>query len=224
MYTSVRLAIQHAGHGRMEGHARGNADNCRFESRFVIFALSLRDDPLFGRDVSLFSDLAVSKHGRGAPSAHFVAVRSGWILESFSIGERHDASRLIARTSSESRLRIYFDPNPDGSRTFSDRSSFMKGELIATYQAEEYLQIDQVAGNFETRVNYALLESTPFKFAGVCVDMADFACNLAEASHGSGSEPDPEPEEIPLEEPFARHGEGLFVNRFMLGGTMFAAG
>src|SRR5262249_10932638 len=113
-------------------------------------------------------------------------------------------------------------PHPDGSRRFDDRASFMKGELVAVYEAEEYFQIDPRAGVFYTRVNYSALTSTPFTFKGRTVDLGPLFPRMVEASHGDNPEPLPDPEPIPDEEPFTNRGPGVFANHFPVGGTLIA--
>lgn len=223
--TAVRYAMQFAGRGRLEGHPPGDADGARFEGRFVIFSITGPSGPVFGQDVSLFSADCVAEHGRGAQSAHFVAVRSGYVLESFSTGDENFEGHMIGRTSSKTRLRVYFDPNPDGSRSFEDRASFLKGELVATYQAEEFFQIDPRGDIFDTRVNYTLLDSAPFSYQDQTVDLAEVAPRMVELSHGHNPEDDPEPEPIPHdEEPFTNRGPGAFAQRFPVAGTLIAVG
>lgn len=219
----VRLVLQLAGRGRLEGHPPGNVDGARFEGRFVIFGAFGKDGPLFGEDVSLFDAGAVTAHGRGPQSAHLVAVRSGHAMEGFGTGDGGDfPGHVFGRTSSATRLRVYFDSSPDGSRSFDDRASFMKGTLIATYKAEEYFQINPRSGTFVTRVNYTILDSEPFTLNGVTVDLGALYPSMVEHSHGQNPEPDPNPESIPDEEPFANRGAGTFADRFSVGGTVFA--
>jgi hypothetical protein len=218
----VRLALQIAGRGRLEGHPPGQVDGARFEGRFVIFAMTAADGPVFGEDVSLFDDVCVQRFGRGPQSAHFVAMRSGYVLEGFDTGSGDFIGNTIGRTSSETRFRIYYDAQPDGSRSFDDRKSFMNGTLVATYQAEEYFQINPRAGVFDTRVNYRLVDSAPFTHRGQTMDFADFAPRMAEMSHGNNPEPDPNPEAIPNEAPFTNRAPGVFADRFPLGGSILA--
>lgn len=220
---TTRLAMQVAGRGRLEGHPPGEVDGARFEGRFVIYALADSDGPVFGQDVSLFSAEAVAAHGRGPQSAHLVAVRSGVVLEGFVTGDDTIEGHTIGRTSASTRLRIYYDPNPDGSRSFTDRASFMGGPLVATYEAQEYFQIDRRAEVFETRVDYRVLESTPFELAGVTVDFGQLAPHMVELSHGHLPEPDPTPEQIPQEEPFLVGGPGVFADHFPVGGAIIAS-
>jgi hypothetical protein len=222
---SARLALQFAGRGRLEGHPPGDIDGARFEGRFVIYGMTGIDGPVFGEDVSLFDPDRVASHGRGPQSAHFVAVRSGFALEGFDTGDKEFTGHTIGRSSSQTRLRIFFDGQPDGTRGFEDRASFFRGELVATYKAEEFFQINPRAGVFDTRVNYTLLESTPFTFKGCTVDFSELAPRLAELSHGHNPEDDPDPEPIPHDEPpFNNRGPGEFAQRFPVGGALLAAG
>jgi hypothetical protein len=220
---TTRLAMQIAGRGRLEGHPPGEVDGARFEGRFVIYALAGADGQVLGEDVSLFSADAVAAHGRGPQSAHLVAVRSGFVLEGFVTGDDTTDGHTIGRTSATTRLRIYYDANPDGTRSFTDRASFMRGALVATYKAEEYFQIDPRAEVFDTRVDYRLLESKPFEHGGTTVDFGDLAPHMVELSHGHLPEPDPTPEQIPAEEPFLAGGPGVFADHFPVGGAIIAS-
>lgn len=220
----VRLVLQLAGRGRLEGHPPGNVDGARFEGRFVIFGAFGENGPLFGEDVSLFDQKVVASHGRGPQSAHLVAVRSGYAMEGFGTGTGDDfPGHVFGRTSSATRLRVFFDPSPDGARSFDDRQSFMKGSLVATYKAEEYFQINPRSGTFVTRVNYSILDSEPFTSNGVTADLGGLFPTMVEHSHGQNPEPDPNPETIPDEEPFVHGGAGTFADRFAVGGTVFAS-
>ncbi len=220
---TTRLAMQIAGRGRLEGHPPGQVDGARFEGRFVIYALAGADGQVLGEDVSLFSAAAVAAHGRGPQSAHLVAVRSGVVLEGFVTGDDTIGGHTIGRTSASTRLRIYYDANPDGTRSFTDRDSFMRGELVATYQAEEYFQIDPRAEVFDTRVDYRVMESKPFEHEGTTVDFGEVAPHMVELSHGHLPEPDPSPEQIPAEEPFLAGGPGIFADHFPVGGAILAS-
>lgn len=215
--------MQFGGRGRLEEHPPGVVDGARFEGRFVIFAMSDRDGPLFGDNVSLFDEKTAASQGRGPQSAHLVAVRSGITMEGFvTDGEGDFLGHTYGRTTTSTRLRVFFDANPDGSRHFDDRAAFMKGELVATYQAEEFFQINPRAGVFDTRVNYTILSSTPFTFNGKTVDLGQLYPRMVEASNGHNPEPDPNPETIPDEAPFNERGPGTFASRFPVGGSLFA--
>lgn len=216
--------MQIGGRGRLEGHPPGEVDGARFEGRFVIFALADQDGAVFGPDVSLFDPSLVEQFGRGAQSAHLVAVRSGITLEGFVTDEGDDfVGHVYGRSSLESRFRIYFDATPDGSRHYDDRDSFTRGELVATYQAEEYFQINPRAGVFDTRVSYSLVSSKPFTFMSRTVDLGEMYPRLVEISHGNNPEPDPNPEPIPDEAPFNVREPSVFANRFPVGGSLFVA-
>jgi hypothetical protein len=221
---TASLAMQIAGQGRVEEHPPGQLDGARFEGRFVIWAMNGGEGPVFGEEVSLFDQKCVQQHGRGPQCAHFVALRSGSVLETFSTGEEGFAGHLVGRTTSKTRLRIYYDPQPDGSRRYEDRASFLKGELVATYKAEEFAQFDAKGDTFDTRVSYTLLESKPFTFKDRTVDLADLAPRMSELSHGRMPKTSPQPEPIPHEEePFSLKGPGHFTDRFPVGGTLLSA-
>lgn len=223
MSASVSLALQIAGQGRLEGHPPGELDGARFEGRFVIWGMTGPDGPLFGEDVSQHDADQAAAVGRGPQSAHLVALRCGLALEAFSTGDDEFVGHTFGRSSSKTRLRIFFDEAPDGTRSFSDRASFMRGEEVAVYQAEEFFQMDGDSGIFETRVNYTLLESTPFTFKGVTVDFADIARQMSEISLGRNPTEGPE-EEIPhTEAPYDAGGPGTFAERFAVGGTIMVA-
>lgn len=221
---STRLALQIAGRGRLEGHPPGDVDGARFEGRFVIYSMMGPKGQVFGEDVSLFDPEAVARHGRGPQSAHLVAVRSGFAMEGFDVGDDSIEGLTIGRSSARTRLRVYYDAAPDGTRRFDDRTSFRSGALVATYQAEEFFQIDPRAGVFDTRVNYTILESTPFTHGGETVDFGELAPQMVELSHGHNPEPDPNPETIPDEEPFTDRGPGVFADHFVVGGAILATG
>jgi len=218
------LAIQVVGRGRMEEHPPGQPDGARYEGRFVIYAMADETGPMFGGDVSLFDAGCVAKFGRGPQSAHFVAVRSGYTLEGSDTSSSDLVGQMIGRGSMNSRWKVYFDPSPDGSRDFDDRASFTRGELVATYSAEEFFQVNTRAEVFDTRVDYVMLESKPFEFMGRSVDLAEIAPRMTELSHAHLPEPDPNPETIPDEEPFTHRGPGVFANHFPVGGTVIAVG
>src|SRR5919112_2662536 len=132
----ARLAMQIGGRGFLEAHPPNDVTGARFEGRFVIYSMMSHGSPVFGDDVSLFERDGAAQHGLGPGSAHFIAMRSGFGLESFHTGDDEFVGHLYARTSARTRLRIYFDAAPDGSRSFEDRDSFTRGRLIATYRAE----------------------------------------------------------------------------------------
>ncbi|MBC3194880.1 hypothetical protein H7X46_27895 [Pseudonocardia sp. C8] len=220
--AAARLAVQVAGRGRMEDHPPGQPDGARYEGRFVIYAMADDKGPLFGEDVSLFDSDVVARLGRGPQSAHFVAVRSGYTVEGFDTSSPELVGQTVGRGSINSRWRVYFDPHPDGSRSFDDRASFMRGTLVATYSAEEFFQVNTRAEVFDTRVDYVILESEPFEFMGRRIDLAEIAPRMTELSHAHLPEPDPDPEPVPDEEPFSRGGPGVFANHFPVGGTVIA--
>jgi len=206
----------------MEAHPPGDVDGTRFEGRFVIYAMNAPSGPVFGADVSLFDEELVASVGRGPQSAHLVCVRSGFVLQGFVTSSGDMEGHTVGRTSVETRWKVYFDPSPDGSRRFDDRESFTRGQLVATYAAEEFFQIDGRAEVFDTRVNYSILESVPFEFRDHRVDLGKLAPRLTALSHGHLPETNPNPEIIPQEDPFLAKGPGVFASHFAVGGTILA--
>jgi hypothetical protein len=218
--SHARLAMQIGGRGFLEAHPPNDVTGARFEGRFVIYSMMSHGSPVFGDDVSLFERDGAAQHGLGPGSAHFVAMRSGFGLESFHTGDDEFVGHLYARTSARTRLRIYFDAAPDGSRSFEDRDSFTRGRLIATYRAEEFFQLDSRAGVFDTRVSYTLIESSPFTFMDTTLDLAEVAPSMTDLSSGHAPEDAPRPIPIPHEEePFTDRGPGVFAQRFPVGGA-----
>jgi hypothetical protein len=220
-----QFVIQHAGQGRLEAHPPGDLDGARFEGRFVFWGVSGPHGAVFGEDVSLFDGRQVAKTGRDVRAAYLVAIRSGYALEGFSSSDPDGGyvGHTFGRASAKTRLQVFFDAAPDGSRSFSDRESFTRGELVATYRAEEYFQMDTRAAIFDTRVLYSLLDSRPFTLHGVTVDLGALAPHMVENSHGHNPEPGVA-EPIPHQEPpFAHRGPGTFAERFAVGGMIVAA-
>jgi hypothetical protein len=216
------MVMDTVGRGFLED---GKPDGARYEGRFVIYAMDGGNAPVFGKDVSLFDPACVKAHGAGVQCAHFVALRSGHILQAFGTGDGKDFPGLEAGRTSNAGLRIYYDPHPDGTRNFENHASFLKGQLIATYDAEEYFQIDPQAGVLYTRVSYTLLKSKPFSYLGHTVDLADLAPRMTELSQGHLPSPDPTPQAIPNESPyFSNKGPGQFTKHFGVGGSMLAVG
>ena len=220
MQPTFRSVMQTAGRGKLEDHDP-DAPGTRFEGRFVVFALSHRDGPLF-EDASLFDPGFTADRGRGVASAHLVAVRSGITMEDLTTDGDDFVGHGYGRTSMSTRLRIYFDAAPDGSRSFDDRAAFTRGELVATYEAEEFFQSDARAGVFKSTVNYQVLSSTPFTLHGKTVDLGALYPSMVEMALGHDAEPDPGQEAIPDEPPFDAKGAGVFANRFAVGASLFA--
>jgi hypothetical protein len=221
--TDLCLGMQVAGCASFAQRSLGSDDTTnRFAVRSLIFALSDRDGPVFGPDVSLFDPRAAAQHGRGPQSAHFFAVWSGSVLESFATdsgdaGQNH----IFARTSATTRLRIYFDPQPNGTRSFGDGGMFTTGAPVAVYAGEGYFQMDRLDETLDIRANYAILESTPMTFNGVTVDLGALYPRMVEVSRGRESALRDPSEDADAPSP-ARCRDGIPSFRFSTGGTLFA--
>lgn len=232
------MAMQVGGRGRIESpggldpHGTFAVDGARFQGRFVIYSIDGDGAPIFGNDVSLFDSNCVAKFGRGPQCAHFVGVLNGRILEAFDTGEPGFVGHLVGRTGPTDgppkrgeRLRIFFDPHPDGTRNFENLASFEKGDIIARYKVSEFFQIDLRAAIFNSRGNYSLIESKPVTFGGRTVDFKDVAPRITQIWHAHMPEPDPDPDPIPTDqEPYGDKGPGQFDLRFPIGGMLMNAG
>jgi hypothetical protein len=225
IFSPLHMALQFVGRGYLEADEGPNGPGgSRFEGRFVIYGLSGAAGPVAGDDVSLLREDGGRGHFAGAGAAHFTAVRTGDHFEHLSTSDDEFVGLEVGRSSSTTRLKVYFDAKPDGTRAFPDGDSFRRGVLVATYQADEYTQIDARAGVFNTRVNYTLLESTPLSYRGTRIDFAELAPTMVEFSHGHAPEALSVTQPIPCEEaPFDRHGPGVFDRQFSVGGTMLVA-
>jgi hypothetical protein len=232
------MAMQVAGRGRIEApnglqpHNTLDFDGARFQGRFVIYSIDGDGEPVFGNDSSLFDRDCVAKFGRGPQCAHFVGVLNGMVLEAFDTGEPGFVGHLVGRTGPTNgppdpgeRLRIFFDPHPDGTRNFENLASFERGEIIARYKVSEFFQVDARAAIFNSRGNYYLIESKPVTFNGRTVDFADIAARVTQIWHAHMPESDPEPDPIPTDqEPYGSKGAGKFDLRFPIGGMLLNAG
>lgn len=232
------MAMQVAGRGRIEApdgldsHGTFAVDGARFQGRFVIYSIDGDGEPIFGNEASLFDADCVAKFGRGPQCAHFVAVLNGMILEAFDTGEPGFVGHLVGRTGPTDappkqgeRLRIFFDPHPDGTRNFEDLRSFERGEVIARYKVSEFFQVDLRAAIFNSRGNYFLVESKPVTFNGRTVNFNDIAPRITQIWHAHMPEPDPDPDPIPTDqEPYGPKGPGKFDLRFPIGGMLMSSG
>lgn len=232
------MAMQVGGRGRIEKpkgvdpHGTFAVDGVRFQGRFVVYSIDGDGEPIFGSDNSLFDDHCVARFGRGPQCAHFVAVLNGMVTEAFDTGDQNFVGHIVGRTGPTDgppkqgeRLRIFFDPQPDGKRTFENLASFERGEVIARYKVSEFFQFDLRAGIFNSRGNYSLIESKPVTYAGRTIDFKDIAPRITQIWHARQPEPDPEPDPIPIDqEPYGSKGPGQFDLRFPIGGMLMNAG
>src|SRR5206468_340884 len=114
---------------------------------------------------------------RGVQCAHLVVVGNAYVLETFDTSSPdlvgHDAFRLAGEV-----WRIYFDPAPNGTRSFEDLASFEKGDPVAVYKVREFATADPVADLVLARNDQELINSTPFTLKGVTVDFKNVAPRL----------------------------------------------
>jgi hypothetical protein len=213
------LTMQIAGRGRIEGPDAGS----RFQGRFVIWSLEGREESVLGPDVSLFDGSCAAQFGRGAQCAHLVAVLNGFVLETFDTSSLDFLGHTALRTSATERLRIFFDPAPNGTRDFENLASFEVGEVVATYKVREFITVDVPLRLGISRNALELLESKPFTLGGVTVDLKNVAPRLTGVLHTRFPEPDPIPDPVPVDEPpFGFKGPGIFYLRFAVSGFLVA--
>jgi len=199
--------IQMSGRGFEEGLQDGD----RFQVRAFIWSLEGAAQSILGPDVSLFEPGCVARFGRGVQCAQLLVVGNAYVLETFDTSSPdlvgHTAFRLAGET-----WRVYFDPAPDGTRTFEDLASFEKGDPVAVYKVREFATADQ-----------ELLKSTPFTLQGVTVDFKNVAPRLTGLGHARVPQPDPNPQPIPTNEPpFEPKGPGFFLLHTPISGTFSA--
>src|SRR5436309_2542759 len=187
--------IQMSGRGFEEGFQDGD----RFQVRAFIWSLEGAAQSVLGPDVSLFEPGCVAQFGRGVQCAQLLVVGNAYLLETFDTSSPdlvgHNAFRLAGEV-----WRVYFDPGPDGTRTFENLASFEKGEPAAVYNVREFATVDSVADFVLARNDQELIKSTPFTFKGVTVDFKNVAPRLMGLGHSRVPQPDPNPQPIPTNE------------------------
>src|SRR5207244_8371487 len=123
---------------------------------------------------SLLDTMCVTQFVRRVKCAKLLLVVNSYILETFDTSSPdlvgHNAFRLAGEV-----WRIYFDPAPDGTRSFEDLESFEKGDPVAVYKVREFATADPVADVIWARNDQELLKSTPFTLHGVTVDFKNVA-------------------------------------------------
>ena len=204
------------------GFEEGLQDRDRFQVRLFIWSLEGAAQSILGPDVSLFEPGCVAQFGRGVQCAQLLVVGNAYILETFDTSSPdlvgHNAFRLAGEV-----WRVYFDPAPDGTRSFEDLASFEKGDPVAVYKVREFATADPVADVIWARNDQELLKSTPFTLRGVTVDFKNVAPRLTGLGHARVPQPDPDPQPIPTNEPpFESKGPGFFLLHTPISGTFSA--
>lgn len=218
--------ISWAGQGRIES-TKPQLAGSRYEGRFVVFGLGSATHAILPPDAPLFDSSCVGRFGAGVQCAYLVAIRDGAAEDGFLTGD--DSADFPGQengwSTPQARVQVFFDPHPDGSRSFDDRASFTRGTLVATYAAREYFELDSLSKTFYTRVSYRALSGRSFVMDGERLNLTQLAPSMSEAAMGHNPTPDPMPETVPLDVPtFQAKGPGIFANRFTVSGTVTAAG
>jgi hypothetical protein len=208
----------------MSGRAfeEGLQEGDRFQVRLFIWSLEGATQSVLGPDVSLFDPTCVATFGKGVQCAQLLVVVNGYFLETFDTSSAdlagHDAFRFAGET-----WRVYFDPAPDGTRTFENLAAFEKGAPVAVYDVREFATADPVADVVLARNDLVLTKSSPFTLRGTTIDLKNVAPRLAGLGHARTPQPDPNPQLIPTNEPpFQSQGPGLFLLHTPVSGTFSA--
>ena len=210
--------IQISGRGFEEGFQDGD----RIQLRAFIWSLEGAAQSILGPDVSLFEPGCVAQFGRGVQCAQLLVVGNAYFLETFDTSSPdlvgHNAFRLAGEV-----WRVYFDPAPDGTRSFENLVSFEKGDPVAAYKVREFATADPVDDFVLARNDLELITSTPFTLKGVTVDFKNVAPRLMGLGHGRVPQADPNPQPIPTDEPpFQSKGPGFFFFHTPVSGTFSA--
>jgi hypothetical protein len=210
--------IQMSGRAFEEGLQEGD----RFQVRGFIWSLEGAEQSILGPDVSLFEPGCVAQFGRGVQCAQLLVVGNAYVLETFDTSSPdlvgHNAFRLAGEV-----WRVYFDPAPNGARTFENLPSFEKGNPVAVYKVREFATADPVADVVVARNDQELIESRPFTIKGVTVDFKNVAPRLMGLGHARVPQADPNPQPIPTDEPpFQSKGPGFFLLHTAISGTFSA--
>jgi len=210
--------MQISGRGFEEGLQEGD----RFQVRAFIWSLEGAAQSILGPDVSLFEPGCVAQFGRGVQCAQLLVVGNLYVLETFDTSSPDLVGHNQFRFAGEV-WRVYFDPGPDGTRSFENLASFEKGEPVAVYNVREFATADAVADFVLARNDLELIKSTPFTFKGITVDFKNVAPRLTGLGHSRIPQPDPNPQPIPTDEPpFQSKGPGFFLFHTPISGTFSA--
>jgi hypothetical protein len=210
--------LQISGFGFQEGLQAGD----RIQVRGFIWSIEGADQSVLGANVSLFEPGCVAKFGTGVQCAQLLAVGNAYFGETFNTATADMVGHAGFRFAGE-QWRIFFDPAPDGSRGFENLASFEKGDPVAVYDVREFATADPVADFVLARNDLVLVSSTPITLAGVTFDFKDVAPRLMGIGHARVSQPDPNPQPIPTNEPpYQSKGPGFFILHTPISGSFTA--
>jgi hypothetical protein len=208
-----------------QGFTEGNQAGDRAQARLFIWSLEGATQSILGPDVPLFEPGCVAKFGEGVQCAYFPVVANAVFAEYFDTSTADLPGDTAIRFASNETWRIFFDPTPDGTRTYDDLASFEKGKPIAFYSAREWITADAQSNFVMPRNILNLVSSTPVVLNGVTIDFAKVAPRVMGMGHAHSLTPLTPPEPIPTNEPpFGSKGPGFFVLHDALSGTFQAVG
>ena len=216
----VGLAVmQMSGRAFQEGLQAGDRD----QARLFIWSLEGPDQSILGPDAPLFEPGCVAKFSEGVQCAYFPVVVNAIFAETFDTSTPDLVGHNAIRLASGETWRIFFDPAPDGTRSYENLASFEKGKPVAVYAAREFITSDVETNFVLARNNLTLISSTPFTLNGITIDFKKIAPRLMGVGHARLPEPDPSPQPIPTNEPpFGSKGPGFFVLHEPISGTFQA--
>jgi hypothetical protein len=210
--------MQLSGQGFGEGLQAGS----RAQARLFIWSLEGADQSILGPDVPLFEPGCVAKFGEGVQCAYFPVLANAVFGEYFNTAAPDEPGDTAIRFAAGETWRVFFDPNPDGSRTYENLASFEKGNPIANYSAREWITAD-VQSNFVMPRNILrLVSSTPVTLNGVTIDFAKIAPRVMGLGHAHSLTPLAPPQPIPTNEPPFGSKPGFFTLHEALSGTFQA--
>src|SRR5207247_1178015 len=85
--------------------------------------------------------------------------------------------------------RIFFDPAPDGTRSYENLASFEKGKPVAVYAAREFITSDVETYFVLARNNLSLISITPFTLNGITLHFKKIAPRLLGLGHARLRQP-----------------------------------
>ena len=209
--------MQISGQGFGEGLQAGD----RVQARLFIWSLEGADQSILGPDVPLFEPGCVAKFGEGVQCAYFPVLANAVFAEYFDTAAPDVPGDTAIRFASNETWRIFFDPKPDGTRTYENLASFEKGNPIANYSAREWITADPQSNFIMPRNILKLVSSSPVVLNGVTIDFAKIAPRVMGIGHAHSLTPLATPEPIPNEPPFGSR-PGLFITHDALSGTFQA--
>jgi hypothetical protein len=204
-----------------QGFGEGLQAGARAQARLFIWSLEGPDQSILGPDVPLFEPGCVAKFGEGVQCAYFPVLGNAVFGEYFDTSTPDLPGDTVIRFASNETWRIFFDPTPDGSRTYENLASFEKGSPVAVYSVREFITADVVSNFIWPRNVLKLVSSTPLTLNGVAIDFGKIAPRVMGMGHAHSLTPLANPQPIPNEPPYGSK-PGFFIFHEPLSGSFQA--